>query len=180
MRFGYLAAALQTDKSIGGDKMKKWLLNVTLMAAAILITDLARAESASCSYFSNPVLLLKPQYFWMTYSIQNNTIENRKACVESIYQSVLNRSADPGGLEYWQSVLNGAMALTNRPASIRNAIAQSEEATALINSAYVSLLGRSADPGGLEYWRQILVQHGYSAVVGGLMASDEYRIRMGL
>lgn len=62
---------------------------------------------------------------------------------------------------------------------LNRSFANSPDVSMTLQMQLVSLLDRNADPGGLEYWRQILAQHGHSAVVAGLMASNEYRIRMG-
>ncbi|HVC96995.1 MAG TPA: DUF4214 domain-containing protein [Pirellulales bacterium] len=70
--------------------------------------------------------------------------------VMAVYEDVLGRAPDPGGLSHWTEQLDsGALS-----SSVAAAIAHSDEyyANVVITPAYLRLLGRAADAAGVEYW----------------------------
>jgi RHS repeat-associated protein/uncharacterized repeat protein (TIGR01451 family) len=68
--------------------------------------------------------------------------------VQQLYQDLLGRAADPGGLNFW----TGALQQNGPRAQVTFAIEQtSEYRSRLVESLYSSLLGRQADPGGLAF-----------------------------
>lgn len=70
--------------------------------------------------------------------------------VTAVYQDVLARTPDPGGLAYWTDLLNQGTAI----ASVAEAIAHSDEYYAhfVVMPDYLNLLGRAPDANGLTYW----------------------------
>ena len=70
--------------------------------------------------------------------------------VMSVYEDVLGRAPDPGGLAYWSNLLDQGSAIS----SVAQSIAHSDEyyANFVIEPAYLKLLGRAADASGVKYW----------------------------
>lgn len=81
------------------------------------------------------------------------------AVIQSLYIAYFNRPADPGGLQFYQTSTGAT------PASIGAAFAASPEYTSLyegkapfdvINTIYLNLFGRVAEPAGLLFWADAL------------------------
>ncbi|HVC92449.1 MAG TPA: DUF4214 domain-containing protein, partial [Pirellulales bacterium] len=70
--------------------------------------------------------------------------------VIAVYDDVLARAPDAGGLTYWSGLLDSGAAV----GSVAAAIAQSDEyyANFVIRPAYLNLLGRAADAAGVKFW----------------------------
>ena len=70
--------------------------------------------------------------------------------VMSVYEDVLGRAPDPGGLAYWSNLLDSGTAIS----SVAAAIAHSDEyyANFVIKPDYLKLLGRAADDAGVQFW----------------------------
>ncbi|MGY4879352.1 ExeM/NucH family extracellular endonuclease [Vreelandella aquamarina] len=101
--------------------------------------------------------------------------------VLALYTQILQRSADPGGLQYWVSELRQGASID----AISDSMRASEEARgevmtlddeAWLTNAYTSLLAREPDAEGFGYWREQL-DNGVSreAVSTAINASDEAR-----
>ena len=80
-----------------------------------------------------------------------------------LYTGVLDRAADKEGLEYWVSQLNAGSSLND----IERAFMSAEEVTTMVqtmgsddasfvDTLYQSVLGRTADESGREYWLENL------------------------
>jgi virginiamycin B lyase len=92
--------------------------------------------------------------------------------IQTVYQDLLHRSAEPGGLTYWTNLLNHG---TPRGA-VANALVYSNEAFhLLVRDLYQHYLGRLPDPGGEIYWADQLA-HGFTdqQLIIGLTGSEEY------
>ena len=77
------------------------------------------------------------------------------ADINELYQALLGRDAEEGGLQNWQAALAGGVSL----ADIAATIAVSSEAQTLddsngefVSNLYTSVLGRDAEEGGLQNW----------------------------
>ena len=70
--------------------------------------------------------------------------------VMAVYEDVLGRAADSGGLAYWTQLLDSGAPITD----VANQFAHSDEyyAKFVIEPAYLKLLGRAADQSGVAYW----------------------------
>lgn len=67
----------------------------------------------------------------------------------AVYQDLLNRAPDPGGLAAWTNALNAGFSRTQ----VALVIATSPEANTIeVQNLYNQLLGRAADPGGLAFF----------------------------
>jgi hypothetical protein len=91
--------------------------------------------------------------------------------VTSMYQDLLLRAPDQGGLTYWTSRLDRGEA--------RRAISDSiwyspEKYNVRVTEAYQLLLGRTADAGEQAYWSQVARQYGPTAMRSMIMSTDEY------
>jgi hypothetical protein len=75
------------------------------------------------------------------------------AFVNSLYQTVLFRSPDPGSLNYWvQDLANGQ----TREQVVRSFLRSQEYADAIVGDMYQAYLDRTPDVGGAAYWVQQL------------------------
>lgn len=91
--------------------------------------------------------------------------------VTSMYQDLLVRQPDAGGLTYWTARLDKGEA--------RRAISDSiwyspEKFNVRVVEAYQLLLGRSADSGEQAYWSQIARQFGPTTMRSMIMSTEEY------
>lgn len=151
-----------------------------IFAFALVCSEMALADTASCNIYEYPDYYIG---YPSILHIRNYSAASVATCVNDLYQSTLNRAADPGGASYVSFLLTiTPLNPAAKPSSLRRQMAASPEAGTLINNLYVQLLGRSADPDGLAYWRGVLGTYGlgYNAVVAGLKSSPEYRRRVGL
>jgi hypothetical protein len=93
--------------------------------------------------------------------------------VQLIYQRVLGRAADPGGLSYWTSLLASG---TPRKSLIVALVSSPEVAHNAVRGAYLSVLGRPADAAGLLFWSTWWTGNGgdTAGVVARLTGSVEF------
>lgn len=100
-------------------------------------------------------------------------IDPTRAYVAAVYDDLLGRTPDAGGLEFWAGRLEvGAIART----SFTGQMARSNEyATKVVTRAYQDVLGRAPDPSGRAYWAS-RVRSGMapSVLVLQLIASNEF------
>ncbi len=103
------------------------------------------------------------------------TTANQKF-VDFLFQKVLNRIADSGGLNAFTTALNNG----TPPLTVASAIISSPEAqSVLVKGFYLQFLKRQADSGGLNsFVQQLLSGVRDEAVIVGLVASDEYFARV--
>ncbi|HEV3339503.1 MAG TPA: DUF4214 domain-containing protein, partial [Pirellulales bacterium] len=92
--------------------------------------------------------------------------------IDKEYIDVLGRQPGPAELNYWVGQIDSGAT----PATVAQAIMQSDEhLAAVINQLYQQYLGRTADPGGTQYWSAIWRQNGGPELVqAGIIASPEY------
>jgi hypothetical protein len=97
--------------------------------------------------------------------------------VASLYQGLLGRNADAGGLAYWAGQLNAGASRTQ----VAQGIAGSQEAMGRdVNLFYNVLLGRAADTGGLNYWMGRLDSgQTLDEVKAGILGSNEFFSKAG-
>ena len=93
--------------------------------------------------------------------------------VGGVYNDVLGRIPDPGGLSYWANLLDQGTAIS----SVAQLIAHSDEyyANIVIRPTYLMLLGRAADDAGVTFWTSQM--HGGltdQALSAGFAAADEF------
>jgi hypothetical protein len=92
--------------------------------------------------------------------------------VENLYETLLGRTADAGGLAFWSSLLdNGGSAQT----VVQGIEASQEYRTLEVQSLYQRYLHRVADAGGLAFFVNDLLHGGtVEQVAAALVASAEY------
>jgi len=93
--------------------------------------------------------------------------------VQQLYNDLLKRDADPGGLAGWTALLDSGQYTYGQVAT---AITGSREYDGdIVDGFYVTYLGRHSDPGGLTDWVN-LMQGGYNAeqIRAGILGSPEY------
>lgn len=97
--------------------------------------------------------------------------------VDLVYRNVLEREADPDGRIYWTTELSSG-ARTRGQVMLQ--FSESTEYVArmaepvYVTTAYIGMLGRAPDQGGLDYW----VQQDRAALVRGIFGSPEYAARI--
>lgn len=96
---------------------------------------------------------------------------NYTVWIGDLYQKLMRRGGDPGGIAYWVGKLNSGM---SRPA-VSHWFYQSPEKLGLrVDSLYAKLLNRGSDPGGRAYWAGRLYGEGDLALASQLASSPEY------
>lgn len=93
--------------------------------------------------------------------------------IDQLYADVLQRLAsnDPSGRAYWLSIL----AAGTPRSQVASTLFLSKEACGIrVEALYLQLLGRSAEPGGLDYWSNQLATLDDIALAALLASSDEF------
>lgn len=101
--------------------------------------------------------------------------------VESLYDGLLGRDADPDGAQAWKTNLeNGEMSSADvvknilKSEEFKNHQLDDQETVELL---YETVLGREADAEGLAFHTQSAQDRGIEAVVADFFASDEFKSR---
>lgn len=89
--------------------------------------------------------------------------------VAALYQTVLGRPADSGGLAYREQQLASGR---SRSAVARDLWDAGEHLTPRIDAVYETVFGRHADPGGISYWTPAARGFG-DVALGSLLASTQ-------
>lgn len=120
-----------------------------------------------------------PTSFGEAYATVDTDADSNAALVERLYAVLLGRQADGIGLMNAVHFLDSG----GSPASLAEAMLASPEYAAgpgqlddasFISAAYMAVLGRSAEPSGMDYHLDLLAQGASRAVVGlGIAASPE-------
>jgi hypothetical protein len=96
---------------------------------------------------------------------------NYTVWINDLYQKLMLRPGDAGGVNYWVSQLNSGM---SRPA-VAHWFYQSPEKLGLrVDYLYSKLLNRGSDPGGRAYWAGRLYGEGDLSLASMLASSPEY------
>jgi hypothetical protein len=93
---------------------------------------------------------------------------NYVALATQLYNNVLGRAPDPGGLAYWTNALATGTSLSD----LRTAFANSGEAQGDLTAIYNQVLGRAPDQGGLAAWTGYLANGGLLANVRPIFANS--------
>lgn len=92
--------------------------------------------------------------------------------VKALYTNVLRRSPAPSEVSYWTGELAAG---ANRGQVALGFLLSTEHLNERVAGFYRQLLGRGIDVGGQAYWVRILQGGGREeAIIGGIVASDEY------
>ncbi|HZZ81532.1 MAG TPA: DUF4214 domain-containing protein, partial [Gemmataceae bacterium] len=92
--------------------------------------------------------------------------------VDKLYEQVLHRPAEDGGLAYWTRQLDQGFPLDVVATGIFNS---TERLNPLVTQFYQQYLGRNTDPGGLAYWVTDWQTKGDPRdVVENILASQEF------
>ena len=108
-----------------------------------------------------------------TLSSQASVSSPHATYVTAVYEDVLGRAPDAGGLAYWTHQLDTGAPIS----SVAAAIGHSAEyyGNFVIKPDYLKLLGRAADATGLQYWTtQMLGGVTDQQLAAGFIASDEF------
>jgi hypothetical protein len=97
--------------------------------------------------------------------------------VTHVYQDILNRTADSGGLAYWSGLLDDGALRSGVGLGFTHSL---EYYTEVVAADYQQLLGRAADYGGLQYWAgQLQLGMSDETLQALLLASPEGYARAG-
>ncbi|MGV8968743.1 MAG: DUF4214 domain-containing protein [Cellulomonas sp.] len=92
--------------------------------------------------------------------------------VSLLYRDVLGRAAGQSEVDYWTQQLAGGV---GRVPVAMGFLLSSERLNTVVDGHYRHLLGRGIDPSGQQTWVGILQGGGRDeAIIGGIIASDEY------
>ena len=130
---------------------------------AVVVTTTAGQQTTFTGNQVRLALGLKSDWF----SISGTTPAEAQAAVQALYQDVLGRSADPGGLSTWSAVLLSGWSM----AQVATALATSREyANLTVVQDYQTVLGRAPDPGGMRTWSD--------AIVNGAVRSEDLQVML--
>jgi hypothetical protein len=82
--------------------------------------------------------------------------------IQKLYVAYFNRPADPAGLAYWETIVEGAKGSTTAVSAAFAASAEYKAAYAgmsnadIVNAVYMNLFGRAAEDAGKAYWAGLL------------------------
>ncbi|HLN27960.1 MAG TPA: DUF4214 domain-containing protein [Gemmataceae bacterium] len=106
--------------------------------------------------------------------------ERRGVQVDSYYELYLNRAADPAGRAAWvQQMLAGVSDITVQVDFITSPeyTAAHPDVASFVDSLYLEILNRPADPAGAQAWESIAAQPGGRArVAAGILGSGEHDV----
>ena len=92
--------------------------------------------------------------------------------VDALYQSLLGRAPEEGGLNYWEAQLAGGI---ERGTVANEILSSAEYESDLVQALYESLLKRDADPAGLSYWvSELAGGTSYESLTASVAGSPEY------
>ena len=141
----------------------------------------AEADCSDSSFTGGPVTLTQ----WTTNidgdvlcgSAVTTPSNSNAAFLSALYEDLLGRAPDPGGLASWESELAAGVS----DEQVAYDIATSPEyRSRLVQYCYEVFLGRPADPGGLATWVDLLDAGGSDqSVVEGIMDSPEFYAHAG-
>lgn len=144
---------LGRDADAGGLEYYSGLLNSGAMSLKDITKDITNSPEGR-SYASS-----QPQYSLHNYGGYSdqyaNATNNPEQTVKTIFQDVLGRDVDEGGLKYYSDMIRQGAS----PSDIYNDVSGSKEAYAnsTIKGYFQDILGREPDQGGLDYYKgQIL------------------------
>jgi hypothetical protein len=93
--------------------------------------------------------------------------------VRALYREILQRDADPAGLQSWVDLLGAGAA---RDAVVQGIWQSAEHRGLQVDQLYATYLHRAADPVGRAFWTDALLQGtSEDAVIEGLLTSPEYQ-----
>ncbi len=103
-----------------------------------------------------------PEYF-------NRSGGTNRAWVTDLYQEILHRDPDPGGLRHWVDNADAGVSPTVIAADFYGSL---ESRRTRVAGLYASLLDRAPDPSGLTHWSERL-SHGRDLDLAVMLASSQ-------
>ena len=95
-----------------------------------------------------------------------------EAWVRGLYNDLLNRTADAGGLQFWQEKLTDGASAATIALGFSNS---TEWLTDRVTATYNTFLGRAPDPAGLNFWLEAFKAGGTTEdMYTGFVGSSEY------
>ncbi|NOQ64221.1 MAG: DUF4214 domain-containing protein [Methyloprofundus sp.] len=90
----------------------------------------------------------------------NDTEQQQTVFIERLYENILGRAADSGGARFWLGYIQSASATSMAFGFFKSIEFQSLSLsnTAFVHVLYSTVLGREADPEGLNHWAGLLKQ----------------------
>ncbi|WP_259307438.1 DUF4214 domain-containing protein [Cellulomonas sp. P24] len=132
-------------------------------ATSVAVTTLAGQTSTFTGNAVRAALGLKSDWFITS----GTTLGEAQSIVKSLYQDVLGRGVDPGGLSTWSEAIVGGMTVSQ----LATVLATSREyADATVVRDYQQVLGRAPDPGGMSTWT--------AAIMNGAVRSEDLKVML--
>src|SRR5215469_2351927 len=105
---------------------------------------------------------------------ERSLLSANQVYVESVYQFVLGRPGDAGGVGYWTAQLDNGAALAGVAAQLTHSAEYF--GNIIITPAYEKYLGRAPDAAGIAYWVGQMQNHGLTdeSLEAGFIGSTEF------
>jgi hypothetical protein len=113
-------------------------------------------------------------YFYGSAEYYQRVGGTNTAFVTALYQDILHRSPDQGGLDHWVATLDRGAPPSSVAASFYASV---ESRLDRVAGLYQSLLGRAPDADGQAYWADQLLRLDDIVLAAALGASDEFYAR---
>ena len=165
-----------TLETFEGHNYRRW----KSLASNAINMILADRETEFVIRKTNPAPAEQPQNPAPAEEPKPQVTDKAAAFVSGCYKVILGRDPDEGGLDYWTSRLK---AKPSSPADIIYSFISSNEfqakrysAKQVIETLYRSMLGRSPDEGGMNYWLgRVNGGASYADLVNGFGSSNEFK-----
>lgn len=137
-------------------------------------TPAQQADGTTCDISSGDLVgdVAQAQIAFTALPLSCTAASGNFAFLCALYEDLLDRVADAGGLVYWEAKISGGASRSQ----VAYGIATSPECrTDLVEDYYEEFLGRTADPGGLSFWLAKLSSGASDqSVIEGILASAEF------
>jgi hypothetical protein len=168
-----------------------WFAEVEANQVAMVETDGTITEFPVPTASSRPAFMTAgpDDNVWFTEFAANKigriTLEAGASCgttsarcvVDQLYRDLFHRAAEEGGLAFWAPRVGSA---DGRADAARQIFRSSEGRRTYVRDAYMSVLGRPADPSGLTYWtNRLLGGASETTMLAGLYESNEFFSKSG-
>ena len=115
-------------------------------------------------------------YFYASDEYHARSGGTDRAWLTDLYEQLLQRAPDAGGLQYWHDQLSSG---TSRPVAATYFYGSLESRRMRVTNLYGVLLDRRPDPEGHAYWADVLTDGHDIRLATNLAASLEYHQRAG-
>lgn len=142
------------------------------MTTPVQTVTVTVGQTQSGAIFGNLVMsTLSPLPYAPNLSSSSNSSDPNGSYINSVYESVLGRTADSASLAFWKGQMAGGATRADVARGVWNS---TEHRTNEINQYYQTFLSRSPDAAGKAFWLNAFNSATEEAVVSGFVTSQEY------